>query len=148
MLREGVTGEEVARLGCEKYKAGIREKVETDWKAKGLSGRRDKKPLLFVTASLLMCGLLWFFVSAWNRQDRDYALTEAVSRRDIRKARQLLEAGANPNARWSGYSWRDRLDGLLHRTDRADNCTVVWWARQVHDDAAMVRLLTEYGATK
>ena len=30
MLREGMTGEEVARLGEEKYEAGIRDIVETE----------------------------------------------------------------------------------------------------------------------
>ena len=92
-----------------------------------------------------MCGLLWLGIAALKQQDRDYDLTEAVGRRDIRKVQQLLEAGANPDAQWSGYSWRDRLDRLLRRMDGYEGFTVL---DRVKGDSEMVNLLLRYRARK
>ena len=106
---------------------------------------RKKNLLGFIVAIFVMCGLLWLGIVAWNQQDRDYDLTEAVGRRDMRKVRQLLEAGANPDAQWSGYSWRDRFDHLVRRTDGYEGYTVL---DRVKGDSEMVNLLLRYRARK
>jgi hypothetical protein len=98
-----------------------------------------------ITAVIVLSGSVWLGVSAWRYHELDYDLTEAVARHDVHQAELLLKAGANPNARWSGYSWKDNLDNFLHGTRWEGWGTVLSYAG---DDTDMARLLRKYGATR
>ncbi len=108
----------------------------------------DKKLAGFVVIVLPIGGLIGLAVLGWSRQERDYALTDAVGRRDIPAIRELLEAGASPHARSSGYSWRDRLGCLFQRTDlcTAFESYTVW--DRVQGDAELKALMQRYRTRK
>ena len=59
-------------------------------------------------------------VFAWQHNERDYTLSEAVSHNDIVRVQKLLEAGADPNVQWSGYRWQERLTILRGRDPWSD----------------------------
>jgi hypothetical protein len=113
-----------------------------------LKSRSDKNLAGFAVVALLIGGLSGLAILGWNRQERDYALTDAVGRRDIPAIRKLLEAGASPNARWSGYRWQDRLGCVYQRTDLCialESYTA--WDR-VQGDAELVTLMQKYRTRK
>src|SRR5437773_1639277 len=102
-----------------------------------------------VGLALIVIAPVWFGVRAWNQNERNYALSEAVGHQDVARVRRLLEAGANPNAPWSGYSWRDYLDRMLRRGPWADgDLTILQWAGAPERNDEINRLLRQYAGTR
>jgi len=124
---------------------GIENKKQVVWRKIVLVTRRSDKNIVgFAVIALLACGMGGLGLFGWNRQERDYALTDAVGRRDIHAIQQLLEAGASPNARWSGYSWQDRLPCVFQHSELCaalEHYTV--WDR-VQGDPELVSLMRKY----
>jgi hypothetical protein len=69
--------------------------------------------------------LFWVVAQSLYRNALNYDLSEAVSRRDIPRIEQLLDRGADPDAPWSGYGWRDSLDRMTHRTTIFDHYSIL-----------------------
>ena len=99
---------------------------------------------------LLLVLLCFFLVGSallWQRNERDYALSEAVAKNDTARVIKLLNAGANPNALWSGYDLkatayrlvgRDPFDGGPVR----DDYRIIKWA----PNPQIRQILIEHGA--
>lgn len=102
-----------------------------------------RRPLYVATITFYLgmatCLILFGWRVAWQNQ-QNYALTEAVSRRDLRTIGRLLREGADPNAPWSGYRLRDQIGRLLKREPwtQRDPSILEW----VQNDAEMTRLLS------
>ena len=101
--------------------------------------------IFFLTIVCLLAGAS---ALTWQRNERDYALTEAIGRNDITKVQKLLDAGANPNAPWSGYDFKATLYRLLgrdpfndHSPDR-DNYRILYFT----SNPQIRRILIEQGA--
>jgi len=109
-----------------------------------MKSHNDQNMGRFAVAALLVCGLSGLGFLGWQRQERDYALTDAVGRRDIPAIRRLLEAGASPTARWSGYRWQDRLPCVFQHSELCnalEHYTV--WDR-VQGDIELVNLMQKF----
>ena len=94
-----------------------------------------------------LCLLVGASAFTWQHNERDYALSEAASREDIAQIQKLLDAGANPNALWSGYDLkatayhlvgRDPFDGGPVRQDYR----IVRWTQ----NPKIRQLLIKHGA--
>lgn len=95
--------------------------------------------------------LLSFFLLGsallWQRNERDYALAEAVAKNDTARVIKLLDAGANPNALRSGYNLKATAYRLVGRDPfyggpvRGDYRIIKWVS-----NPQMRQILIEHGA--
>lgn len=111
-----------------------------------------RSPILIVATALGT--VLWLSFVAWQQNEHNYGLSEAIAYHDSAAVGRLLRAGASPDAPWSGYSGSDfvhRALGrvLLHQAGKdyyswADNDTILDEAYRRPEDKGLVRLLLAY----
>ena len=83
----------------------------------------------------------------WQRNERDYTLSEAVSNQDYARAEKLLRDGANPDVPWSGYNFREQLYFFLGRDPWSGGpLTRKYNLVNYTNDSKMKALLLKYGA--
>ena len=83
----------------------------------------------------------------WQRNERDYTLSEAVSFRDYTRAEKLLRDGANPDVPWSGYNFREQFYFFLGRDPwTGETLTRSYNLVNYTHDLKMKKLLLKYGA--
>lgn len=68
-----------------------------------------------VLVLVVLCFSLVGGALLWQQNDRDYALSEAVAKNDTARVMKLLDAGADPNALWSGYDLKATAYRLVGR---------------------------------